>query len=49
MILTDLSNTMKKWWEKISFHKLFKSENDFSNHEDNTKRPISGRGRWGKS
>ena len=24
MILTDLSNTTKKLWEKISFHKHFK-------------------------
>ena len=24
MILTDLSNIMKKMWEKISFHKHFK-------------------------
>ena len=24
MILTDLSNTIKKLWEKISFHKHFK-------------------------
>ena len=25
MILTDLSNAIKKLWEKISFHKHFKS------------------------
>ena len=25
MILTDLSNIIKKLWEKISFHKHFKS------------------------
>ena len=27
MILTDLSTTVKKLWEKISFHKLFKKDN----------------------
>ena len=25
MILTDLRNTIKKWWQKISFHKHFKA------------------------
>ena len=28
MILTDLSNTINKLWEKISFHKLFKWDQD---------------------
>ena len=26
MILTDLSNTIKNLWEKISFHKHFKAQ-----------------------
>ena len=42
MILTDLSNTIKTLWEKISFHKHFKSPKFFlsKEHKYNSKKSV---------
>ena len=50
MILTDLSNTIKKLWEKISFHKHFKYKKSgaiFGLRGPNAELPTGRETGWG--